>query len=171
MSDGASLASSPSETHPIPSIGLDNILGANTTCQGILRSDGNIRIDGVYQGRIETAGNVIVGPAARVFAGIVANTVQVWGAVRGDIAARGRLEILPGGRVWGDVHVSSLLIDEGGVFRGECVIEGEVKGAPAADDDGAQQRTLAAPARERREASDARTLYAVPRRDTPRGSG
>ncbi len=79
---------------------METILGPNTTYQGILRSDGNIRIDGVYEeGRIETAGNVIIGPSAKVLADIVADSIQVWGAVRGDIRARGRLEILSGGRV------------------------------------------------------------------------
>ena len=101
---------------------IDNVLGANTSYNGLIKSDGNIRIDGVFQGRIETAGNVIVGQTAKVLADIHANTVQVWGAVRGDIIAQGRLEILPSGRVWGDVRVASLLIDEGGLFRGQCVM-------------------------------------------------
>jgi len=105
---------------------IENVLGANTTYQGTLKSDGNIRIDGVYEeGRIETAGNVIIGPSARVLADIVANAVQVWGAVRGSITARGRLEILPTGRVWGDIRVASLLIDEGGVFRGRVLMAGD----------------------------------------------
>jgi cytoskeletal protein CcmA (bactofilin family) len=101
---------------------IDNYLGTNTSFSGVLKSDGNLRIDGVYQGRIETAGNVIVGPSAKVLADIVANTVQVWGAVRGNVTAQGRLEILPTGRVWGDIRVSALLIDEGGIFRGQCHI-------------------------------------------------
>jgi cytoskeletal protein CcmA (bactofilin family) len=53
---------------------------------------------------------------------VIANAVQVWGAIRGNVDAQGRLEILPGGRVWGDVHVAALLIDEGGVYRGQCVM-------------------------------------------------
>ena len=101
---------------------IDNLLGPNTSFNGTLKSDGNLRIDGLCQGRIETAGNVIIGPSAKVLADIVANTVQVWGAVRGNITAHGRLEILPTGRVWGDIRVSSLLIDEGGVFRGQCLM-------------------------------------------------
>ena len=94
---------------------IDTVLGAGTSFNGTLKSDGNLRIDGSYQGHIETAGNLIVGAAAKVLADIKANSVQVWGAVRGDITAQGRLEILPGGRVWGDIEVAALLIDEGGV--------------------------------------------------------
>ncbi len=104
---------------------IDNVLGANTNYEGTIRSDGNIRIDGIFRGRIETAGNLILGPQARVLADVVANVVQVWGSIHGQIRAQGRLEILPNGRVWGDIDVGSLLIDEGGMFRGQCTMAGQ----------------------------------------------
>ena len=63
---------------------INNHLGENTSFQGTIKSDGNIRIDGIVQGRIETAGNVIIGPEAKVLADIVAHTVQVWGACAGQ---------------------------------------------------------------------------------------
>lgn len=110
---------------PTTSGKIDNILGTNTSFNGTIKSDGNIRIDGIFQGQVETAGNVIVGPSAQVLADIRANSVQVWGAVRGNVLAQGRLEILPDGRVWGDIQVGSLMIDGGGMFRGQCVMAGE----------------------------------------------
>lgn len=110
---------------PVTGGKIDNILGANTSYEGVLRSDGNIRIDGVFRGRIETAGNLILGPQARVLADVVAHAVQVWGAIHGQIRAQGRLEILPNGRVWGDIDVGALLIDEGGMFRGQCTMAGQ----------------------------------------------
>ncbi|MCL6430019.1 MAG: polymer-forming cytoskeletal protein [Anaerolineae bacterium] len=103
---------------------IENVLGPSTRFQGRLTSDGNVRVDGVFEGTIETAGNVIIGEQARVMADIVANGVQVWGAIKGNITATGRLEILSSGRVWGDIKVAALLIDEGGVFRGQCVMQG-----------------------------------------------
>ena len=104
---------------------IDNVLGPNTSFQGHMKLDGNVRVDGVFEGSIETAGNVIIGPSARIMADITANAVQVWGAVRGNVTAQGRLEILPSGRLWGDIRVASLLIDEGGVFRGQCTMAGD----------------------------------------------
>ncbi|MFO7918257.1 MAG: polymer-forming cytoskeletal protein [Anaerolineae bacterium] len=104
---------------------IDNILGPNTSFEGTITSDGNIRIEGVYRGRIETAGNLIVGPSGKVLADVVASVVQIQGALRGNVTAQKRLEILPEGRVWGDIEVGSLLIDKGGMFRGQCVMGGE----------------------------------------------
>lgn len=112
-------------TPPVTGGKIENLLGANSSFEGTLRSDGNIRIDGVFSGRIETAGNVLLGPSARVMADIVANVVQVWGSIQGNIKTHGRLEILSNGRVWGDIDVGALLIDEGGMFRGQCLMAGE----------------------------------------------
>ena len=104
---------------------IENVLGVNTTLSGHLKSDGNVRIDGVFIGTIETAGNLILGEHAKVEADITANAVQVWGAVKGNITAASRLEILSSGRVWGDIMVASLLIDEGGMFRGQSLMGGQ----------------------------------------------
>jgi cytoskeletal protein CcmA (bactofilin family) len=104
---------------------IENVLGPSATYHGNLKSEGNVRIDGYFDGSIETAGNVIIGETAKVVADITASNVQVWGAVKGRISANGRLEILPSGRVWGEINVTSLLIDEGGLFRGKSVMRGD----------------------------------------------
>ncbi|MGQ9493170.1 MAG: bactofilin family protein [Anaerolineae bacterium] len=104
---------------------IENILGPTASFQGNLKAEGNVRIDGYFDGSVETTGNVIIGEKAKVNADIVASNIQVWGAVKGNITASGRLEILPSGRVWGDIKVTSLLIDEGGLFRGKSLMAGE----------------------------------------------
>lgn len=131
---------------------IDNVLGPNTSYNGTIRSDGNVRIEGIYEGRIETAGNVIVGPSAKVLADIVANAVQVWGAVRGTITAQNRLEIMSSGRVWADIRATSLLIDEGGSFRGHCLMAGDnlesLSLLPAGEETRADLEGFATPAEE-----------------------
>jgi len=118
---------------------IENVLGPTASFEGQLRADGNVRIDGHFEGAVETAGNVIIGEKAKVTADIKAGNVQVWGAVKGNITATGRLEILPSGRVWGDIRVSSMLIDEGGMFRGNSVLIGNQE-EPFTDDEGKAPR-------------------------------
>ncbi|NLS78272.1 MAG: polymer-forming cytoskeletal protein [Chloroflexi bacterium] len=103
---------------------IETILGANTSFEGHLKTDGNLRIDGAYDGVIEGVGNIVVGETARIAAEIRAHTIQVWGQVTGKIVAAERLEILHTGRVLADIEVKSLLIDDGGIFRGACIIHG-----------------------------------------------
>ena len=104
---------------------IQNVLGPSTSVKGQIKSEGNIRLDGMFEGTVETTGNVIIGQSAKVVADINANAVQIWGAVKGSVVAAGRLEIMGGGRLWGSIRASSLLIDEGAIFRGQSFMSAE----------------------------------------------
>ena len=104
---------------------IENVIGPTATFIGDLKCDGGVRVDGVFQGSLETMGNVIIGEAAKVVADIVGRNISISGAVKGDIIASGRLEILATGLVWGDIQVASFLIDEGGVFSGRSEMPAE----------------------------------------------
>ena len=104
---------------------IEAVIGPAASFNGYLKCDGSVRIDGLCEGSIETAGNVIIGEGAKIVADITAENVSVSGAVKGSITARGRLEILSTGRVWADLAVTSFLIDEGGFFRGGITMSGE----------------------------------------------
>lgn len=104
---------------------IETIIGPNANFKGAVQSDGGMRIDGIFEGTIELAGNLIIGESGKVIADIKAQNVSVSGAVKGTICANGRLEILSSGKVWGDISVASFLIDEGGFFRGQSTMPGD----------------------------------------------
>ncbi len=97
---------------------IETVLGPNCSFRGTIQSDGGIRIQGVFEGSVETAGNLIIDEGAKVIATIVAHNVQIGGAVKGDVSAN-RVEITKSGRVWGDLTVNSFLLDEGAFVRGQ----------------------------------------------------
>ncbi len=109
-----------------PSEKIENVLGASAQFSGQLRAEGGIRIDGRFEGTLETEGNLIIGEKAHVIADLKAYNITVAGTVEGNIIAAGRLEILSTGRVHGDIAAGSLLIEEGGVFYGKSLMENEV---------------------------------------------
>lgn len=104
---------------------IETVIGPTANFKGSLQSDGGLRIDGIVEGTILIAGNLIIGESGKVIADITAQNVSVAGAIKGTIKAAGRLEILSSGRVWGDISVASFLIDEGGFFRGQSIMPGE----------------------------------------------
>jgi cytoskeletal protein CcmA (bactofilin family) len=116
---------------------LETVIGASANMRGTIQSDGGVRLDGIFEGLIETAGNVVVGPGARVVADITARNVTVAGAVKGNIDANGRLEILSTGAVYGDVVVEVVMIDPGGQFQGVSRMRGLAHPALAAPVDAA----------------------------------
>lgn len=104
---------------------IETVIGPTANFKGTLQSDGGLRIDGVFEGIIQIAGNLIIGESGKVIAEVNAQNVSVAGALKGSVKAAGRLEILSSGRVWGDISVASFLIDEGGFFRGQSIMPGE----------------------------------------------
>jgi cytoskeletal protein CcmA (bactofilin family) len=109
----------------IPDGKPETIIGATTSIHGDIQAEGTLRIDGLVEGAVATTGNVIVGPTGRVTATISGQNILVAGAVRGNITAGQRLEIVATGKVWGDITVRSLLIEEGGLFRGQSIMRDE----------------------------------------------
>ncbi len=97
----------------------ENAFSENTTFNGALKCDTPVYVHGVFDGDIETTDAVMVGRTARVVATIRARDVGVAGIVVGDIVASGRVEVYPGGRVYGDVSATALRIEEGAVFSGQ----------------------------------------------------
>ena len=120
---------------------IENVIGPTATFVGELKCDGGVRIDGVFQGTLETMGNVIVGETAKVVANLVGRNISISGAVKGNITASGRLEILSTGLVWGDIQVASFLIDEGGVFSGKSQMPAEFEPLLIEGDQGPKRLT------------------------------
>ena len=109
-------ASPPTEAKP------ETIIGPTTSLQGHLKAEGTMRIDGGVEGAIEAGGNVLVGQGGRVQGNVSGQNVLVAGVVKGNILAAQRLEIVATGRVLGDITVRALLIEEGGLFRGQSIM-------------------------------------------------
>jgi cytoskeletal protein CcmA (bactofilin family) len=106
------------EKQPVALDRIEVSVGPTANFSGDLQCDGIVKIDGILQGSIKTVGNVIISEQGRVDAHIEAENVSVSGQAKGSIVAKGRLEILPTGRVWADVTVSSFLLDDGGKLHG-----------------------------------------------------
>jgi cytoskeletal protein CcmA (bactofilin family) len=105
---------------------IETIIGPNAHFRGDIQSDGGIRIDGIFEGTVDIAGNLVIGEAAKVIASIKANNISISGAVKGDVAAD-RVEILETGRVWGDLVINSLLLNEGAYLRGQTMMHGDIE--------------------------------------------
>jgi cytoskeletal protein CcmA (bactofilin family) len=103
----------------------ETVFTRNTSFTGTLKTDGAVRIYGIFEGDIETAGPLIVGKTARVTATISAHDVGVAGTVMGNISALGKVEIYAGGRVYGDIEARALRIDDGGIFSGHSTMRDE----------------------------------------------
>jgi cytoskeletal protein CcmA (bactofilin family) len=81
-------------------------------------------IDGTVDGQIRLSERKLtVGPAAKVTADIYARDVVVYGYVKGNIRAKGRIEIKKNGSVIGNLTTPQIMIEDGADFKGSIEIE------------------------------------------------
>ncbi|MFO7762430.1 MAG: polymer-forming cytoskeletal protein [Wenzhouxiangellaceae bacterium] len=97
------------------------VIGAGSDFVGNLTLKDTLHVDGRIDGDVESESNVVIGENGRVEGRITAETVVVSGQVNGSVSA-GRLEIIAGGCVEGDVHIVDLVIEPGGRFNGSSEI-------------------------------------------------
>lgn len=109
----------PESSNLSPDDKIETTIGSTASLQGVLKAEGTIRIDGAFEGEIETAANVIIGRTGKVLANIRARNVLVAGRVKGNINALEQLEILKDGGVKGDVEVGALVLEDGAIFHGQ----------------------------------------------------
>jgi cytoskeletal protein CcmA (bactofilin family) len=95
-------------------------LGKETSFNGMLRFKESLKIDGTFEGEIESPGFLYIENGATVKANIKVGSVVVGGVVRGNIEASERLEMLTTGKVFGNIRTAKLNIADGVVFEGKC---------------------------------------------------
>jgi cytoskeletal protein CcmA (bactofilin family) len=95
-------------------------LGKGTEYEGRLTFKGTVRIEGHFKGEISAAGTLIVGVGAMVYADIHISHIIISGEIHGNIIADQRIEIHPPGKAFGDIQAPTVVINEGGIFEGNC---------------------------------------------------
>ena len=85
---------------------------------GRLVVEQSLQIEGEFRGELESAGSVFVAETGTVDAPIRARTVEIRGAVVGDVVASREVVIFATGRLHGDVETPSLVIARGATFNG-----------------------------------------------------
>jgi cytoskeletal protein CcmA (bactofilin family) len=113
----------PKPTVPPAPVGFETVLGANSTLEGTLRSNANVRLDGAFTGTLEITGNVLVGETAKINADINAKNISIAGAVRGNVNGK-KVQLLRTGRIWGDIRATALTTEEGAFIDGKITMVG-----------------------------------------------
>ncbi|MDR2588553.1 MAG: polymer-forming cytoskeletal protein [Spirochaetales bacterium] len=98
----------------------DSWLGPATVLKGTLKFSSSVRISGKFEGEIESGGYLYVECGADARADPPATTLAVGGTVRGNLEAYEKIEMLPTGKIYGNVRTAKLRIADGVIFEGKC---------------------------------------------------
>lgn len=107
---------------------LNGFLDRGATFRGELEFEDTMRIDGKFNGKIHSKNELIVGESAHIEGDIHVGRIAISGTVVGKIVADIRVEIHRNGKVYSDIDTPALIIEEGAIFQGNCVM-GDKKGA------------------------------------------
>ena len=99
---------------------ITTTLGKGTSFSGTINFDSSLKIDGSFQGKIESPGFLYIEKGAVVNADIDVGSVVIGGYVKGNVIAKKKLELLGTGELHGDIRTAKLKIADGVVFEGKC---------------------------------------------------
>ena len=101
---------------------VERSIDINAQMQGTLsfKDPVNLKINGNFNGTLETKGTLTVGSAAFVEAHITGDNIIIAGKVRGDLVAKKMLVLMPTAILTGNISTPKLNIVEGAIFQGKC---------------------------------------------------
>jgi len=100
----------------------EKVLDVDASMQGTLtfKDPVNLKINGKFEGKLITRGNLAIGENATVHADINGESVVIAGRVNGNIYAQREIRIIPPGCVQGNIQTPVLVVAEGAVLEGHC---------------------------------------------------
>ena len=94
-----------------------NTIEKNTNFVGDFNSESDFRVDGSFEGNIETKGKVVIGKHGNINGTIVCSSADIEGKFKGTIHVDDLLSIRSSGEVHGDVVMSKLIVESGAIFN------------------------------------------------------
>ena len=102
-----------------------NTIEKNTTFVGNFVSESDFRVDGTFEGSIETKGKVVIGEKGSINGTIVCSSADIAGNFTGTIQVKDLLSVESTGSVEGDVTISKLIVESGAIFNAKSSMKEE----------------------------------------------
>jgi cytoskeletal protein CcmA (bactofilin family) len=122
-----------------------NTIVEGTRIEGVIKSEGNFRIDGFVKGDIDIKGKLIIGPAGEIEGQVSCSSAEIEGSFKGVIEVKELLYLKSSARIFGDSLFTKLRVEEGAQLECTCnynATASQVKEAVIKDlKHGAEQRT------------------------------
>ncbi|HEY3389113.1 MAG TPA: polymer-forming cytoskeletal protein [Prolixibacteraceae bacterium] len=107
-----------------------NTFAQDTKIIGNIESDGDIRMDGTLEGKLNCKGRVVIGPDAHIKGTIYARNAEILGNVDGEITVTDLLTLKATAMITGDLIMGKFSVEPGARFMGNCKMNGSEKSIP-----------------------------------------
>jgi len=99
---------------------VGTIISEDCRFEGNITLGTSIRIDGTQIGDVSTEGDVYIGERGSCVGNLSARNFYICGTVKGDVIAKGRIELSSKSRLRGNATMGNLVMEEGAEFVGSC---------------------------------------------------
>tara|TARA_B100000902_G_C27235825_1_gene877345 strand:- start:730 stop:1143 length:414 start_codon:yes stop_codon:yes gene_type:complete len=104
-----------------------NMIGAGTTILGDVISKGDIRVDGILKGSVNTDGKVVLGKEGVIEGDVICKDADISGIVKAKITVSQLLTLKTSSKLNGDIITNKLSIEPGAAFTGSCSMGAVIK--------------------------------------------
>lgn len=105
-----------------------NIIRKGTEIKGDVTCSGDIRIDGILNGTLNSEGKVVVGASGIIEGEVTCKNADISGNIKANIIVRELLQLKATANIAGDINTNKLSIEPGANFTGTCNMGSVVKG-------------------------------------------
>ena len=97
---------------------IETVIGSKTRFKGSVATDKPIRIDGVYEGEIDSTALVVISESGSFNGQMKCRELQLKGSAEGTVVCEELLQLANTGRFSGDADTKDAIIIVGSVFDG-----------------------------------------------------
>jgi cytoskeletal protein CcmA (bactofilin family) len=118
------------KTKPGSDAGLDrgiNRIAEGTSVEGTITCESNIRIDGAFEGTLETKGRLVIGTTGSVLGAVRCNQCEVEGRLEGNVLVEELLTLKASSTLNGEIHYGALAVEAGAQASGIMHLTTKVK--------------------------------------------
>lgn len=106
----------------LPEIEPNNVnrISYGTEIKGNIKTTGDIRIDGLLEGNLSTAGKLVIGETGKITGDIQCKNSDIEGEVIGKILVKELIALKRTSIINGEITTDKLAIEPGAIFSGKC---------------------------------------------------
>lgn len=108
----------------------ETVVSPDAEFKGSMKFKDSLRIDGSFEGEIDSGGTLFVGKTGVVKAEIHVGNIIVEGKIEGNVTCEDKIELRSTAKMFGDIQAARLTIAEGVNIVGKCSVSSQ---KPAGD--------------------------------------
>lgn len=99
-------------------------IGKTIRFKGEIHCDEDLMVDGLIEGLVNIPKSaLVIGPNSKVRADVHARSLVLYGSVRGEVKVAERIEIKKSGCLEGSLETHRIIIEDGGIVRGQINVQ------------------------------------------------